>query len=432
MRRVLSVVRLAAFCLVTSVIPARGQGPAARVQEPPVYDGPPFSLSAALSETLVRNPELIALRASLEAARLRPAQERFLAPPTLEAQIWQWPLNSLNPADTNMYMFMLTQELPGRGKRRLREALATSEVALTDAGIAVRAREVVNEVKQAYAELFVARRAVDAYHASADILRQFADVSTIKYEVGRISQQDVLKAVVELSRLHESLVTLDEQARIAQARLNVLLDRTPQSAIGPLADPAEDARVPALDDLQRLALERQPALRAARLEVERAEAALAVVDRDLKPDFMVTGGYMLMPRDRDAWMATFGLTWPNAPWSRGRMQARKAEATADIEAARARVRAAENRARQSVHNAYVRVTAAAGRAALLRTTVIPQSRQTLDVSRIAYQADQVDLLNLLDTRRTLLDAQLSYFRALADLEAARADLELAVGLELTR
>lgn len=41
-----------------------------------------------------------------------------------EAQIWQWPLNTLNPANTDMYMFMVTQDLPGRGKRDLRAAVA--------------------------------------------------------------------------------------------------------------------------------------------------------------------------------------------------------------------------------------------------------------------------------------------------------------------
>ena len=58
---------------------------------------------------------------------------------------------------------------------------------------------------------------------------------------------------------------------------------------------------------------------------------------------------------------------------------------------------------------------------------MPQSDQTLAVSRIAYQANQGDFLTLIDNQRVLLDARLAYYRALNDLEQARADLERAVG-----
>ncbi|MGH9311584.1 MAG: TolC family protein [Vicinamibacterales bacterium] len=430
MRRVLSVVCLAAFCLVTSATPARGQEPATRVQGPPVSDGPPFSLSAALSEALARNPELIALRASLEAARLRPAQERFLAPPTLEAQIWQWPINTLNPANTNMYMFMVGQDIPGSGKRRLRAAVAEKDVELAATEIAVRARDVVDRVKRTYADLFLARKAIEVHLASVELLRQFAEVTQAKYATGRISQQDVLKAVVELSKLHDDLFMLDERARIAEAQLNTLLDRRPDVPIGGLAEPHERVLLPAAEDLQRLALEHQPELAAARIATERADARLAVVNREYRPDFFTMGGYMLMPRDRDAWMAKVGITWPAAPWSRGKLDSQKAEATAEIDVAKARVRAVENALRLAVQEAYVRVKTAEQRASLLRTTVLPQSEQTLEVSRVAYQTDRVDFLALIDNERVRLDAQLDYYRVLSDFEQALADLERAVGTEL--
>jgi outer membrane protein TolC len=129
-------------------------------------------------------------------------------------------------------------------------------------------------------------------------------------------------------------------------------------------------------------------------------------------------------------MASFGITWPTARWARGRLDARKAEATAAVEAARARKRAVENAIRLAVQDAYVRVKSAEQRAALLRTSVVPQSDQTLQVSRAAYQTDRVDFLDLIDNQRVLLDAQLDYYRALSDLEQAMADLDRAVGTEL--
>lgn len=399
-------------------------------EERRTYEGPPLTLEMALDEALQKNPTLIALRAQFEAARLRPAQERFLMPPTFEAQIWQWPINTLRPGEPTMLMFTAGQDIPGRGKRSARAAVMEREAAVAESEIAVRARDVVEEVKRVYADLFLARTHIDIHLANVDLLRQFADISAAKYATGGSSQQDVLKAVVELSKLHDDLIMMDERARLAEAELNTLLDRPPDAPIGPIGAPHERVILPASAELQRIALEQHPELRHTLLQRERGEASLTAARTEYKPDFFVGGGYFLMPRDRDSWTASGGVTWPTAPWARGRLDARVAEAEADIQAARAQERAIENAVRFAVQEAYVRVQSAAQRAALLRTSIVPQSEQTLEVSRIAYQADRVDFLALVDNQRMLLDVQLAYYRAVSDLEQAIADLERAVGTDL--
>jgi len=423
---------VAAFSVVAGIADAQIATGDAQLQHETVrqYDGPRVSLRALLDEALDTNPELAALRQQIAVTRQRPNQEHGLDPPMAEATIWQWPVNTLNPANTNMYMFMLGQELPGRGKRDLRVAVAEKDVALAETDVTIRARQIVNEIEQAYASLFIARKAIDVHLSSVELLREIADVSQTKYATGRISQQDVLKPVVELSKLHNDIITFDEQANLATARLNVLLNRSPETPIGPLAEPAEETLVPATADLQRLAIEHQPELQRARVERERADAELAVAKREHKPDFIVQGGYLLMPNQTDAVLARVGITWPNAPWSRGKIDARIAEQTAAVDAAKARESAMANRVRLAVQEAYVRAKSAQARAALLRTTILPQSRQTLEVSRVAYQTDRVDFQSVLDNERMLLDAQLAYFRALSDFTQAVGDLERAVGTDL--
>ena len=393
-------------------------------------DAGPLTLQAALDEALDRNPRLIVLRRQYDAMRHRPEQALALAPPSFEAQIWQWPFNTLNAGNVNMYMFTIGQALPGVGKRDLRAAVAEKDAELSLAAIAVEARDVVDHIKHVYAELFLARREAEIHHANLDLLRQFVDVSEAKYVSGGSPQHDSLKAIVELSRLHEHLVTLGERGRLAEARLNTLLDRAPDAPIGVLMDPMEEVALPPLATLQRLGIGQQPDLRSARLAVERAEAAVAAERQEEKPDFFVKGGYMLMPGMPDSWTATVGITWPTAPWSRGTFTARASEAVAVAETARAQYANTESTLRLAAHAAYVRAEAARERAALLRTSIVPQSDQMLAVSRVAYQANQADLLTVIDNQRMLLDAQLAYYRALNDLEQARAELERAVGVDL--
>ena len=415
----LTRIALTGLVLVAAAGPVRAQD-----------DPPPLTIQVAVDEALRRNPDLLALQQQFEAARERPSQERFLAPPTFEAQIWQWPINTLNPTGTGMYMFTVGQELPGLRKRALRETFANAGVAVVEASIAVQANDILNDVKEAYAELFLARKAIEVHHATHDLLRQLADVAQARYAVGGISQHDVLTAVLELSRIEEHLIGLDERAGLAEAQLNTLLDRRPDVPIGPVAEPSERRLLAPAETLQALAVDRQPELVRAKREVDRTRAYVDVVSSEYSPDFFVRGGYMLMPSDRDGWTVSAGLTWPRAPWSRGRLDAQRAEATAQVSAVEARIRAIENGVRLRVQNAYVRAQAAQRRATLLRTTVLPQADQALDVSRIAYQADRAAFLAMIDTQRVRLDAQLAYYDALSDFDQALAHLERAVGTEL--
>ena len=65
-----------------------------------------------------------------------------------------------------------------------------------------------------------------------------------------------------------------------------------------------------------------------------------------------------------------------------------------------------------------------------KITILPQARQTLDVSRVAYQNDRLDFQALLDNERILLDSELEYFRAVTDFQQAISDLERAIGTDL--
>jgi outer membrane protein, heavy metal efflux system len=392
--------------------------------------GAPLTLNAALDEALQHNPTLLALRAQLATERQKRAGEGFLTPPTLEAEIWQWPVTSVSPLDTNMYMFTMRQEIPGRGKRAAQRAAADLVVDVAANDIAVRARDVIAQVTRAYAELAISREATAVHRAHVDLLRQTAELTTTRYGAGRGNQQDALKAVAEISRLHGDLITLEERARVAAAELNALLDRDPGTPVGAVALPSSAPSLPALDGLQAQAIAQHPELKGAQLEIARAEAGVAIATSNYRPDFMVMGGYQLMPRMSGAWTASVGVTWPGAPWSRGALDANRAQALAAVDVARAKQVEAVNGIRLAVQQAYIHASAAAERARLYETTVIPQLEQVLEASRLAYAAERGDATSIVESQRMVLDAQLAYYQALSDADVARADLERAIGASL--
>ena len=393
--------------------------------------GPPLSLETARREALERDPALAALNAQMAAARQRVIEARVLAPPMIEGQIWQWPIGTLNPAKVDMYMLSVGQEFPGRGKRALRAAVAEKDIALLDADKASRTRELIEEVAQTYVELFGARQAIAIHQNTLSLLQQVVAVTQVRYESGAVSQYDVIAGVVELSKLHEDLIQLGQEHQLTAGRLNALRQRDPDAPIGRVDAPLEPPLLRPLNELQQAAIEHHPAVTTARTTEERAVAMQAEARGDFKPDVRVSAGYMARPSGEDGWLASVGLTWPKAPWSRKKVEARVAEAAAEQEAALAKERGAATAIRLSVHNAYTRASAAAERVQLLRTTLLPQSKQAVEVSSIAYQSNRADLQAVLNEQRMLRDSELGYYRALTEAHQAIAELQRLVGGDVT-
>ena len=408
-------------CSLLLVVLALGSATPAAAQEPPA----PLTLTAALHEALRANPELAALRRDYDASRAAIPASRFLDPPMFETQIWGWPVTTLNPARTDMYMFMGEQDLPGRGKRAARELVASRESDMSQAEIAVRTNEVLNEVKQAYIDLALARATADLYEQQRPVLRQMADIATARYSAGHTNQSDAVKSVLELSRLQADVVDWHQKAGVAEVRLNALLGRAPVSPIGPLL--AADVAPVDFVTAQGSARERHPELVMASAAVAREEAELARLRGERRPDFVVGGGYMLQPGGAGAWTAKAGITWPNAPWSRQRLNTEIDTQQKKVDAARAHRDAIVAAVTRSVREASVSLDAARERVRVIESSITPNVEHAFAVAQVTYASNRGEFADLLDTERVLLTTRMDLIAARADVERANADLAMALG-----
>ena len=392
---------------------------------PERVDPPPLTLDAALAEALEHNPDLIALRREFDAMQAAPAQERFLAPPMFETQIWGWPVTTLNPAQTDMYMFMVEQELPGRGKRVQRELVGVREAEMSRQQIAVRANDILREVRNAFVELAAARETARIYERQAPLLQQLTEAATIRYAAARSGQLDAVRSLGELTRLQLEGLAADEAATLVEARLNALLGRAAADPVPALAPVATTDIVAA----EAAALEQHPEMRMANAAIAREEAELARLRGERRPDFVVGGGYMLMPGDAGAWTARVGLSWPNAPWSRSRLITSIEVQQKRLAAALARRDALATTIRRAIREAAVRVETAERRAALIESTVLPQLEHAFELARLSYASGEGGFADVVDAQRVFRVTQLEHVAARADADRARADLAAALGAE---
>ena len=123
----------------------------------------------------------------------------------------------------------------------------------------------------------------------------------------------------------------------------------------------------------------------------------------------------------------------NLPWlNRSKHDAEITEAQSEVNVQRAELSAQEAIVFQEIQEALIRANTAARLVEIYRDTLRPQAQATLRAASAAYQTDQTDFLNLIDSQNTALDVEYSYYRALADFDTRLVDIERAIGAPLPR
>jgi len=392
----------------------------------------PLRVDALVAEALKQNPEIEAARHRWRAAQERAPQARALDDPEFKIELFNYP-NRLYPDASANTIFGLSQRFPYPGKLGLKESLAVKEADMAASLLRAKEREVAAQVKSAYYEVFLAHKAIEVHHRQVAFLKEFFEIANARFRAGKGAQVDVLKSAVERSKLENELPVLEQQRETAKAKLNVLLNRAPQSPLGELTEPigpAEPGKRPALEELQQMAVQSRPELRAVDLEIARSRTATALAQKQYYPDFNVMVERYQNFGARDGFGGMVTMTLPFSFWTKPKYDAGVREAAANQDTAKAAYEALKNQVLFEVKDLLAKIEAAEKMVTLYRTTVIPQAQQTMESARASYQAGKTEFLALLDAQRAIKDFQLDYYRSLTTFEQRRAELERAVGREL--
>ncbi len=393
----------------------------------------PLTLVELEAAALVNNAEVHAAARRVAVAGARKGSAGALDDPSFMYRGWGTPLDKPWDLNQTQHMFMFSQELPGGGKRQLRARLADDDAEVTKAELEIKKRDVLAQVRRSFYELLRNQDELRLHDEQAALARQGLESARIKYVVGKVPQQDMLKAQIALTRLIEHLVMLQQDSDLARSRLNTLLGRDPGEPLEVLGAYSPPTKLPGLIDLEKIALDNRPELMAISTAIRQDETRTHLAEKSFNPDYTLNGGYMLMPEGsayRNTYMVELSVT---LPWlNRGRHGAEIAEASALVTARKADYESRRAAVFAEIQESLVRARVAQRLAGLYGDTLRPQAQAVLKATVAAYQADRTDFLNLLDSQNTTLDVDLDYIKAASELETRLADLERAVGAPLRR
>ena len=273
--------RIGVFLLVISLaLPAVAQGAeaskAARHTDNAKGEpepSPVLELTEVLREALERNPAIQSALHTVEGQRHKVPQAKSLPDP--EASVgWMGNLTpfSVQEGDPSSYRGAgVMQSLPYPGKLKLRGEVAGQDVQMAQWDYEAVRRRITADVKAAYYEYFFYAKALEITRNNKDLLQKLSSISEARYRVGKAMQQDVLKSQVEISLLLQKIAVLEQQRATAQARLNTLMSRPPESPLPPAAMVEPAALNESLDALYAAAKAQDPGLQREVVAVRRSQ-----------------------------------------------------------------------------------------------------------------------------------------------------------------
>lgn len=322
------------------------------------------------------------------------------------------------------YEISLAQKLEIGGERGLRKRAAEAEKKFAGSQKAAIAWQLHVEVHRLHNELLLMAERRNQAQRFVVFSESLQKIASGQVKAGESSPLTLLVADADLAQTKSVLLNVlqkEASTKIALAGLVGWPRSKPFHVRGQLPD---RTRAPDTEMLLKLMAKHHPTLAVRREAVAASQARLVAERRSVFPDPTIGATYAREPAiggqpNTEIWQ--FNLSVPIPLWQRN--QGEVARATAELEVARGEAAEATNSLESRVQMAAFALNSASERVELYEKSVIPQLQQNLNSLQRAYELGEVDLLQVSQTRERLLegteqylDARVSYFDAMAQLE----------------
>ena len=392
------------------------------------------SVESLLDYAKEHSPEFAAMRHEAIAADERAASAGALPDPRLRIELQditrmgeQNP--TLSPSRAGATRYQVMQELPWFGKRDLQREIAARDADGAKGRLLGTWAELSSRIKAGYAQLYFLHRNESLTGEILQLMQRLEQVTQARYAGGLAVQSDAIRAQVEQTNLRNELIALENEKRMTQARLNMLLARPANASF---AAPERLRQLPPPVKLDYATLEdrvrgRNPQLFTDDARIRSAEKNRELTYKNRYPDFAVGIAPMQSGKSVKEWELMFEL---NIPLQQSSRRAQEREAEAMLAAARSRREATANQVLAELAENLSGLDAARRTDMVLATSLLPQAELTYKSALASYENGKVDFATLLDAQRQIRMARQSQIKAQAEAQARLAEIERLLGEEL--
>jgi outer membrane protein, heavy metal efflux system len=379
----------------------------------------PLSLTDVIRIAGERRDEIEAARARIRAGEARPTIVSALADPMISPSLDHLPF-MLGGADVSI---TIEQQIPLSGIRRHRRDSALADVDRLQAEANRTTLDVGIDAANAYLMLHERRRTAALVDEQIAFARDVVSAANARYASGTAPQVDVLRAEIEVARLHGLQRSFTGEIRAAEAMVNTSMALDADLPLPPLAGLPFTQPTTSWSVL-KAALTSRPELAAGRAEIVRAEADVQVMRDMFRPMATIRTGPAYTMAEGRGWMAMVGVSLPI--W-RGKLRAGVAEAQAMRAMSEADLRAMTRMVEGQAAVATNQVQAARERQLALTGDVLPRARMAIEPAVAGYASGEVPLVTVIEAIQALWLVQSDVIAADTELALAWVRLGRAVG-----
>lgn len=391
----------------------------------------PTPLSALLDEATRNNPDILAARRGWQAATQVPSQVSTPPDPQFTLQHVAVgsprPFAGFNNSDFAYIGFGISQDLPYPGKLKLKGEAAQQDAAVGREKLEAVRRSVLQQVKDAYFQIAYVQQTLEVLDRNGKLLEQIEKIADGRYRVGEGSQQDVLKAQLERTKLLREVAHHHELMEVQQAQLTKLLNRPPGSpdiSTEPLVE--TPLRYTSNELLEKVRTE-NPEVISQQETVKKQSLQVEIARKDRYPDFSVQ--YMWQhtgEQSRDYYMLSFSARIPI--YRRRKLNPEMNQAVEELNRSRREYESQVQNSYFDVRNQYIAAETASQMLKIYREGLIPQALATYQAGLASYQTGTLDFESLFSTFMDVLNFDGEYWKTLMEHETALARIEQITGV----
>lgn len=383
-----------------------------------------FGLNDLITSALRSNVKIQPLEYERKILSAKIGQVNQQPSPMLQFMLDYLPVNFMNAGE---YDIFYSQPLKLFGKLNAQEKLARTNSLKPLIEKKELENELIRSVKENYYMLSVNERLLSFNNEFRQIINTITSSLEIRYSAGKGNQYEILKSNNEFQNLLLEEIELSNNKKILINNLRTLSGlelpdsfKTKNLEILVNIPPPEFDSVKLSEDmisnntdfkyLDQMLLENKLETSVTRLEK--------------KPDLNLMTGYRYMSETGESFLA-FSVTvdLPFVPWNEKRIDAEIKEKLINEKKINSEARSLEVNLKNELKNIIVKINSSLEKIRYISSILIPQTEQTFKSSLISYETASIQLMDLLDTYRSLrennkmlVEEETNYLISVSELE----------------
>jgi outer membrane protein TolC len=386
-----------------------------------------LTLDQCISIAIQQNPLVLSSIQQYSAFLARVNQAKALAQPSLN---WD---SDLQPklfhfGKSGEWYFGISQEIEFPGKRSLRGKIASKEASAFLQDIELLKLDIIFQVKQAFYNLLLSQEKLKYAQQNFELAQDYLQKAELKFEAGDVAKAEALRARVESSKAANEVRSASNDVRLAKAMLNFLLARKKYAPLEIQGDLKRASISLNEDELIARALSFRPEVKRINMGLEREKLTKKQGYMSYLPDFELGINKHRIIGEGDFWDFTLSFPIPLFFWQPKKGEI--AEAEANIRALTKEVEYLKNAITLEVEEAYMNAVTVNNQISLYEEEILAQAEEVYNMFLFSYQEGEIGGIELIEARRTLIEARTSYADALFNYGVAIAALEKSIGQKL--